>query len=76
MHGVVITGWTKGLQVATCIRLLQSSAGLSPDAAKRIVEGVLRGERREVAVQSPSQAALLAAALQKIGALARSEPAE
>lgn len=71
MHEVLITGSTKGLQVATCTRLLQSSAGLSPAQAKRVVEGVLRGERQEVSAPSASQATLLASALQKIGASAQ-----
>lgn len=67
MHEIVITGWSKGLQTARCIQLLQSSAGLSPADARRVVERVLHGQAAEVSARSPADARLLAAALQRLG---------
>lgn len=69
MHEVVIRGG-KDVQTARITQLLQSSAGLSPGDARRVVERVLRGESAQVSARSAGDARLLAAALVKLGASA------
>ena len=70
MPQVAITGWSKGLQTAECIQLLHSAAGLPLSDAKSVIEKVLRGEKQEVRGRTDTDARLLAAALNKLGATA------
>ena len=76
MPQVAITGWSKGLQTAECIQLLHSAAGLSLTEAKSVIEKVLRGEKQEVRGRTDTDARLLAAALNKLGATAHVKPAD
>jgi len=70
MPDVVITGWSKGLETARCIQLLQSAGGLSTAAAARAIERLVHGEVQRVPARSDADARLLVAALAKLGATA------
>jgi hypothetical protein len=70
MHEVVIRS-AKDLQSARVMQLLQSSAGLPPGDARRVVERILRGDAAEVSARSAQDARLLAAALARLGAAAQ-----
>ena len=74
MPDVVITGWTTGLDSARCVQLLQSAAGLSANDAKRAIERLLHGETQRVPVRPGPDAALIVAALGKLGAAAHVDP--
>ena len=75
MPDVVISGWSKGLETARCVQLLQSAAGLPAADAKRVIERLMHGETQRVAVRSVPDAALVVAALGKLGATAHVDAA-
>jgi len=73
MPHVVITGWSKGLETARCVQLLQSAGGLSAADAKRAIERLVHGETQRVAARSEPDARLIVAALRKLGATSHVE---
>jgi hypothetical protein len=70
MPDVVVTGWSRGLEIARCVQLLQSAAGLSATDAKRAIERLMHGETQRIAVRAGPDATLIATALGKLGAIA------
>lgn len=70
MTEVEITSWSKGFQTVSCIRLLQSMAGLGLADAKRVTENVLGGKKQTVSIRSEADVSLFMSALAKLGAVA------
>lgn len=74
MPRIEITTWRPGFKATTCIQLLCSSTGISVADARRLVEGVLAGNPRELSVRSAADARMLVKAIDRLGASARLLP--
>jgi hypothetical protein len=68
---IEITGCAEGFEAVSCVRLLQSIAGLSAADAKRTVAAVLAGTAQAVRTRTEPDALMLVKALARLGASAR-----